>query len=141
MIKGERIRGIGTDFLSIRRLEATLQRRGDSFVQHMLTRREIRDLQSRRGGGYFGTLAGRRTLAGRICAKEAVVKSAGTGLSQGLTWHDVEVFNAPSGSPWISVSSKAKELWGTGKFMISISHCQEYANAFALCLEEGEGGV
>ncbi|HKS98663.1 MAG TPA: holo-ACP synthase [Rugosimonospora sp.] len=49
-------------------------------------------------------------LAGRFCAKEAVAKTLGRGLGQGLVWHDIEVLADPHGAPVVTVRGGAREV-------------------------------
>lgn len=73
-------------------------------------------------------------LAGRFAAKEAVLKALGTGLSQGIRWHDVVISQGSKGEPTVLLTGKAKEVadsLGTQKVLLSISHDGGLAIAFA----------
>ena len=70
------ILGIGNDLIDIRRIEKTLERYGDRFVQRIFTSDEQTrsDRRRLRAASY----------AKRFAAKEACSKALGTGLRQGF---------------------------------------------------------
>ncbi len=122
-----KIIGIGTDIAEISRIENMLEKHGDFFLKRIYTDQEI---QYSHSGKHMG-----EHLAGRWAAKEAVLKTLGTGWIAGIDWKDVEVKNDSAGKPEIILSGgalkKAKELGGN-QVMISITHSGEYAAAFAI---------
>ena len=74
-------------------------------------------------------------LAGRFAAKEAVVKALGTGLIEGISFTDIEIIQLPSGAPEIILRNKASAIaleLGINKWLISISHTENYATAVAV---------
>ena len=76
-------------------------------------------------------------LAGRWAAKEAVLKALGTGWAHGIRWVDVEIENRPGGKPLVRLHGKAQEIadrMRIGEVLISISHCRDYAVAFATAM-------
>lgn len=63
------------------------------------------------------------------------MKALGTGWAKGVQWTDIEVKNEPGGKPIVHLSGVAAELMeAEGDFHIdlSITHCKEYAVAFAI---------
>jgi holo-[acyl-carrier protein] synthase len=96
------ILGIGTDLANIERIQATLDRFGDRFIQRIFTQREQAKANSRPYG-----LA--TTYAKRWAAKEACSKALGTGLRMGIAWRDMAVSNLASGQPVMSVTGWAAE--------------------------------
>jgi len=101
------ILGIGSDMIDIRRVEKTLERFGDRFIERVFTPDERRRAERR-----AGTLRGRAaTYAKRFAAKEACSKALGTGFRRGVFWRDLAVFNLPSGQPTMKLSNgAAKQL-------------------------------
>jgi len=95
------ILGIGSDLTDIRRIENTLNRFGDRFLERCFTEIERRKAQSR---GVAGP-----TLARRFAAKEACAKALGTGLRRGVFWRDMGVVNLPSGQPTLRLTGGAAE--------------------------------
>jgi holo-[acyl-carrier protein] synthase len=93
------ILGIGNDLTDIRRIEKSLERFGDRFVQRIFTETEQKRSEGRatRAASY----------AKRFAAKEACSKALGTGLRQGVFWRDMGVVNMPSGRPTLVLTGGA----------------------------------
>ena len=73
--------------------------------------------------------------AARFAAKEAALKALGTGWSQGVAWHDVEVIASSNGAPQLFLYNRALELFdrsGATRTHISLSHTNEHAIAQVL---------
>lgn len=97
--------GIGNDLIDIRRIEQTLERFGDRFVQRIFTPEEQAKAERR-----AGTKTGRAsTYAKRYAAKEAASKALGTGFNQGVFWKDLAVVNLPSGQPTLRMTGGAAQ--------------------------------
>ncbi len=92
------IYGIGTDICDIRRIVATLERRGERFAEKVLGPHEIEVFRMRRAKV---EARGVSYLATRFSAKEAFSKAIGIGMRMPMTWRDCEVVKAPSGKPAI----------------------------------------
>jgi len=95
------ILGIGTDLCDIRRIEKTLSRFGDRFIQRLFT-------------DYEQAKAARRqkpasSFAQSFAAKEACAKALGTGFRKGVFWRDMAVHNHPGGQPYMLLSGGALE--------------------------------
>ncbi len=97
------ILGIGNDLVDIRRIEATLERFGDRFVDRIFTPAEKAKAERRKGIPRVHAA----TLAKRFAAKEACSKALGTGFRRGVFWRDLGVVNAPSGQPTMLLSGGA----------------------------------
>jgi holo-[acyl-carrier protein] synthase len=93
--------GIGSDLCNIERIERSLERFGDRFLNRVFTDVERRKAQSRPH-----TRAG--TLAKRFAAKEAFSKAVGTGFKGGVFMKDIGVINAPSGAPSLALTGGAR---------------------------------
>lgn len=98
------ILGIGSDITRIDRIEQSVARFGDRFLNRVFTPLEQQKAMNRtetrhmRGG----------TLAKRFAAKEACSKALGTGFRQGVFWRDMGVVNLPSGKPTLLLTGGAK---------------------------------
>jgi holo-[acyl-carrier protein] synthase len=92
---------IGSDLCSIDRIQKSVDRWGDRFLNRIFTAKE-RAKAARRPH----TMAG--TLAKRFAAKEAFSKAVGTGFKQGVFMKDIGVVNAPSGAPSLELTGGAK---------------------------------
>ena len=93
------ILGIGNDLIDIRRIDRTLQRFGDRFIDRVFTPDERRKSERRanRAASY----------AKRFAAKETCSKALGTGFRRGVYWRDIGVVNLPSGRPTLSLAGGA----------------------------------
>lgn len=102
--------GIGSDLCDVRRIEEVLNRHGERFTQRIFTSNEIKKAERRYGQTRIGT------YAKRWAAKEACAKALGTGFTEEVFYHDIEVINLPSGKPSLSLTNGAlKQLQKLGK--------------------------
>jgi holo-[acyl-carrier protein] synthase len=92
--------GIGNDVIDIRRIEETLARYGERFVNRIFTEVEIRKSEKR--------AARAASYAKRFAAKEACSKALGTGFRAGTFWKDMGVVNEPSGKPTMVLTGGAR---------------------------------
>jgi holo-[acyl-carrier protein] synthase len=90
--------GIGTDLCDVRRITATLARKGDRFAEKVLGPDELKVFHARRARTES---RGIRFLATRFSAKEAFSKAVGMGLHLPMTWRSCEILNERSGKPFI----------------------------------------
>jgi holo-[acyl-carrier protein] synthase len=93
--------GIGSDICDIRRIEQSLERFGERFLNRVFT-----DVEKAKAGRRPFTRAG--TLAKRFAAKEAFSKAVGTGFKRGVFMKDIGVVNLPSGQPTLQLAGGAK---------------------------------
>ena len=84
--------GIGSDLCNIERIQKSLDRWGDKFLNRVFT-----DIERAKAARRPHTVAG--TLAKRFAAKEAFSKAVGTGFKRGVFMKDIGVVNLPSGAP------------------------------------------
>ena len=96
-----RIIGIGSDLCNIERIQKSLDRFGERFVERCFTDIERAKAERR-------TLNRAATYAKRFAAKEAFSKAVGTGFNQGVFMKDIGVVNLPSGAPTLALSGGAK---------------------------------
>jgi holo-[acyl-carrier protein] synthase len=93
--------GIGSDIVDVRRIDSTLRRYGDRFLDRIFTATE-RAKAERRANRV-------ETYAKRFAAKEACSKALGTGFRAGVFWRDMGVVNLPSGRPTMRLTGGALE--------------------------------
>jgi holo-[acyl-carrier protein] synthase len=93
------ILGLGNDLINITRIEKTLERFGDRFIQRIFTEAEIIKSEKRRLRA--------ASYAKRFAAKEACSKALGTGFRRGVFWRDMGVVNLPSGKPTMALTGGA----------------------------------
>jgi len=91
--------GLGSDLIDIRRIEQTIERHGDRFLDRIFTavEREKSEKRAQRAASY----------AKRFAAKEACAKALGTGLRRGVFWRDMGVVNLPGGKPTMNLTGGA----------------------------------
>ena len=119
--------GIGLDLVKIARIQALAERWQDRFLHRIYTEAECRACLQR-ASPYA-------SLAGRFAAKEAILKALGTGLSEGLSWRDIQILNDARGRPVVSLQGKADVLVrsaGVTHIHVSLSHDSDYAVAQAI---------
>ncbi|MDR3499965.1 MAG: holo-ACP synthase [Parvibaculum sp.] len=91
--------GIGSDLISITRIEKTLERFGERFVERIYT-----DVERAKSDGRRNRAA---SYAKRFAAKEACAKALGTGLNRGVFWKDMGVVNLRGGQPTMKLTGGA----------------------------------
>src|SRR6188508_2352279 len=96
------ILGIGSDLCNIERIQASIDRFGDRFLNRVFT-----DVERAKAARRPFTAAG--TLAKRFAAKEAFSKAVGTGFKRGVFMKDIGVVNAPSGAPTLQLTGGARD--------------------------------
>lgn len=118
------ILGLGSDLIDIRRIEQTLDRFGERFIERCFTEieRQKSDRRVQRAASY----------AKRFAAKEACAKALGTGVPRrGVHWRDLGVVNLPSGKPTMALTrgaaTRLQELTPPGmKAQIDITITDDY---------------
>ena len=93
--------GIGSDLCNIERIQGSLDRFGDRFLNRVFT-----EVERAKAARRPFTAAG--TLAKRFAAKEAFSKAVGTGFKRGVYMKDIGVVNAASGAPTLAVTGGAR---------------------------------
>ena len=93
------ILGIGNDIVDIRRIEATLARKGQRFIDRLFTRAEQTFCEQRPNPSY--------AYARHYAAKEAAVKALGTGFTCGVGWRCVEVVRRRGQKPTLAFHGAA----------------------------------
>lgn len=119
--------GVGTDVVSIQRIEKAVHRFGERFINKVFTDKEAVACKEKKDVAPY--------LAARFAAKEAVLKALGTGISNGIGFKDVEVFRGHGKRPEIILHGKGKEMAGTlgvKNIHLSISHDAGVAVAFVV---------
>jgi holo-[acyl-carrier protein] synthase len=116
--------GVGVDIIETERIEHSLERFGERFLQRVFTDGEIAYCQSMKYPA--------RHFAARFAAKEAVSKAFGTGIGKSMGWRDIDVRKKPSGEPFVVLDGGAKSLAADRNVRgvwISLSHTNHHAVA------------
>ena len=126
------IYGIGTDMVSVSRIEAALSRHGERFPRRILSEAELVEFAQRNDPARF--------LAKRFAAKEAFSKALGLGMHMPMAWRRMGVGHDRRGKPLI-VCDVALDAYvkarGIGVGHISITDERDHAVAFVV-LEHAE---
>ncbi|AWB67069.1 holo-ACP synthase [Saccharobesus litoralis] len=91
--------GLGTDIAEIARFD---NKQSERLAKRVLTSNELVQYQQHAQPHRF--------LAKRFAAKEAASKALGTGIAQGVTFHDFEIHNNELGAPILTVSGQAAQI-------------------------------
>lgn len=125
------IYGIGTDLCDVRRITATLARKGDRFAQKVLGPAEMKVFQARRAKVES---RGIRFLATRFSAKEAFSKAVGMGLHMPMTWRSCEILNERSGKPFIRLHGELAAWFEERRLVahVTVSDETDYVSTFVV---------
>jgi len=127
--------GTGIDVIDVYRIENTIKKYGDRFINRCFTEKEIIGSKKKFNNISF--------FAKRYAAKEACAKALGTGLARGVYWKDISVSNNNLGKPFIEITGKALERlkkMSNKKCNIEVSLSDEkhYAIANVIIFETNE---
>lgn len=128
-----KIFGIGIDVVETVRIQRSIERLGDRFLDRVFTHLEREYCERMKFP--------ERHFAARFAAKEAISKSFGTGFGKDAGWTELEVLRRQSGEPYAVLHGAAKAFAERNRItevMISLSHADHYAsaNAVAVCSVE-----
>jgi len=117
--------GIGTDIVSVERMERNIERFGRRFSERILGEEEQADYDTSRRRAHF--------LAKRFAAKEAAVKAMGTGFRDGIALRDIWVGHDGFGKPMLNFAGVAEQFLrrhDIGAVHLSLADEDRYAIAF-----------
>ncbi len=121
------ILGIGTDIVSIRRMEDLLRRRGERLARRLLSARELEEYRAAPDRAAF--------LAKRFAVKEATAKALGTGFREGIIKAHIRVRHDALGRPLLELAdaaqARATQL-GVRESWVSVADERDYATAFVV---------
>jgi len=123
--------GSGIDLVEIERIQHSMDRYGQRFLDRVYTAAEQAYCLRRRKAA--------ESLAARFAAKEAGAKALGTGISRGVNWLEIEVLREPGGRPSLRFHGRAAEIaarLGARHAALSITHTATLAMA-SVVLEDG----
>ena len=125
------IYGVGTDIVSIERIQEILNKNRDGFINRVLTEHE-RDLFANKSDSAA-------FCAKRFAAKEAFSKALGNGIGRVVSFQDLTVRKNENGKPYFMPSEKLRlylQEKGIKQGHLSIS--DESLNALAFVVLEFE---
>ena len=120
-----KIYGVGTDIVSVDRIKKVVKNK--SFLKRLFSEKEIYRCSK--------LINANNCFAKRFAAKEAFAKALGTGISSGIKFNEINVFNNKNGKPFINLEGETKKIINKKlkkKAIISLSLSDEkkYALAF-----------
>ena len=117
----------GVDIIEISRIQDSIEKLGDVFLNKVYTKKEIEYCESKGKNKY-------QHYAARFAAKEAAFKAISKILDDkySVCWKDFETINDDQGRPSIILHNINTEK--VESIDVSISHCKEYAIANVVIL-------
>ena len=113
---------IGTDIIVINRIEKSISKFGDKFVDRFLTPDEKKLAKKT------------ESIAGYWATKEAVAKALGCGIGAELGFHDIIIYKDKKGAPHFKLTEKAQKTHNITKSSLSIAHDGGFAIATVIIL-------
>jgi holo-[acyl-carrier protein] synthase len=131
------ILGLGSDIIDIRRIEKTIARHGDRFLERVFT--EVERAKAMRRTEKIRAA----TFAKRFAAKEAAAKALGTGFRRGVFFADLGVVNLPGGQPTMAMTGGAaarlRAITPPGMVaQVALTMTDEYPYAYAQVIISAE---
>jgi len=119
--------GIGTDIVTVARIESASVRHGAAFAERILSAQELVEYADHANPARF--------LSKRFAAKEALAKATGQGLRHPVSLHRITVTNDELGKPVflfdVELSGYLQQL-GVTRHHLSISDEKDIAVAFVV---------
>lgn len=119
--------GIGVDIIEVDRIARMVETRGEKFLDKIFTADEKKHC--------LGKKSKYENIAGRFAAKESVIKAVGYSRGKGIRWKDINIkSDSKNGMPYVELNGNIKKFVaekGIKKIIVSISHSDKYAVAFA----------
>ena len=110
-----KIYGIGTDIANINRIKKSLKNK--NFIDRLFSKNEVKKCNNQ--------INKANCYAKRFAAKEAFSKAMGTGISKGINFNEIIVYNIKSGKPSIKLLGNTKKIvnkiFNKKKFSIFLS--------------------
>jgi holo-[acyl-carrier protein] synthase len=109
---------IGTDITVVSRIENSLKKFDNKFLDRFLTKEEQEKLSQKI-----------ESIAGYWAAKEAVAKALGCGICADLGFHDIILYKDEKRAPHFRLSEKAQAFHQINGSSLSIAHDGGFAIA------------
>jgi holo-[acyl-carrier protein] synthase len=129
------IYGVGTDLVSVHRLQAMYRRHGERALPRLLSAAEMVELRGR-GLGEADT---GRFLAKRFAAKEAFAKAMGTGVRAPVSLTAISVLHDALGKPSLGFAPPLAALMAERQLRAHLSLSDEADQVLAFAVVEFVG--
>lgn len=119
--------GIGTDIVTVARIEAAILRHGVAFAERILSAQELVEFKTHAHPSRF--------LSKRFAAKEALAKATGLGLRHPVSLRRISIVHNELGKPALhfdEVLSEYLQQLGVASHHLSISDEREMVVAFVV---------
>lgn len=131
----EHVLAIGIDVVTVARVAAMVDRKGDRAIHRLLSENEAAYCRSQ--------AVPARHIAARIAAKEAVYKALqGAPEARAIGWREIEVIRDWDGRPTALLTGRAAtraDQLHVGQVLLSLTHSAETAAAVAVLLRQAPG--
>ncbi len=120
--------GIGTDIVKNSRIKKLIKNK--KFINRIFTISEIKSSKKTKQKVLF--------FSKRFAAKEAFVKSLGTGFTYNINFKDINISKKKSGKPYLTLSNNLKDILKKKlnlkkiKIFLSLSDEREYSVAYVI---------
>ena len=115
----------GTDICSVKRMQETIEKMGEKFLNRVFTEQEIAYCDSKKLTKY-------EHYAARFAGKEAVYKAIAPSKDCEGTFIEVEILNEETGKPYVVLHGALKAYAENYQIEISLSHEKEFAIAMVV---------
>jgi holo-[acyl-carrier protein] synthase len=112
---------IGTDIVTVDRIEKAIEKFGESFLKRFLTSKESALCKDKT-----------ESIAGFWAAKEAIAKALGCGIGKELSFLDIVLAKDAKGAPYFTLHKEKKEYFRLKNSSLSISHDGNFAIAVVI---------
>ena len=120
---------IGTDIVSVKRMQKAIERQGQRFLDRIFTPAE-QNYCKRKKNKY-------ENYAARFAAKEAVIKAKKGGRGR-FAFRDIEVIRKLNGAPAIQIDHRTRkklDISPKAQFELTMAHEREFAIATVILYE------
>ncbi len=111
---------IGTDITVISRIENSINKFGDKFLNRFLNEEEQRITKRV------------ESIAGYWAAKEAIAKALGCGIGAELSFHDIVIYKDEKNAPHFKLTKEAQKNHHIRSSSLSIAHDGGFAIAVVI---------
>lgn len=136
LLVGLTVKGFGIDLIEVSRIEMALKRHPERFAHRILTPSEW--------NRFAHSAEPHRYLAKQFAAKEAIAKALGTGIAQGISFHQLQVLRDALGAPYVELSGAAAQrchFLGGHCVRVAITDEVHWAMAAAVVVASAPSGL